>query len=83
MLATIDDLDQQWIEMLRWMNDDKNAGVVEVPERFHLTSEAETVRLPVPRIVRKSRFALLREELTVLRARAEMSLLGLKIWLRS
>jgi hypothetical protein len=81
MLATIDE-EQQWVEFLRWCNDKRNQGV-DVPERFHLHSEAQTVRLRVPKIVRKRRFARVREELAVLRARAELSLLGLKVWLRS
>lgn len=81
MLATLDE-EQQWIDFLRWCNDVKNEGK-DVPERFHLHSEAQTVRLRVPKLARKSRLTRIREELAVLRARAELNLLGLKIWLRS
>lgn len=81
MLATVDE-EQQWIEFLRWCNDSTNQGK-DVPERFHLHSEAQTVRLRVPKVVRRPRFARLREELAVLRARFELNLLGLKVWLRS
>lgn len=81
MLATVQE-ETDWIEFLRWCNDKRNQGS-DVPERFHLHSEAQTVRLRVPKPVRKPLFARVREELAVLRARAELNLLGLKVWLRS
>lgn len=81
MLATVEE-EQDWIDFLRWCNDERNAGA-DVPERFVLHSEAQTVRLQVPRIVRKRRLSRLREEVAVLRARFELTLLGLKVWLRS